>query len=541
MNKYWFYKLLFGALRKKYRKLYKQKKILQSSLAKNNFILVKENGDLLRNPSIKGLTVEFCGENSTVEIHEPCIFKNCTLRLSSNDYVKIGSTPFVIMDLETYGRMCDDNQLIIGDNFSCGSCCVCLHDEPKSKVVIGNDCMFSTGIVMRTSDGHAIISESGEYLNQPEDIVIGDHVWLGMGVKVLKGAVIPNNSVVAMSSVFLRNSNPAAILSYTPPHSSIFAGVPAKMVKSGNFRWVRDNCYDHAMGYTIYDQFKTFTKRKELKNKIILARIACLGQFTLQNICIDNAKLVNHQKNRVDYALELHKDIAVKINFDEVKKYIPTENQVRYDGISSLFEQEEQDIFDYANKNVCMLIMDSFSELTDKQFLSIRNKSRFLAHWKDINHTKEFAELYRHDGLIPVDKLYEAYDKFFALFNRIYGQIPIVFLNFPTDLDQREEYKKRGEVIAEVIDTLAANKYPNIIPIKADVVEPDPEDEAVYHFSENTYRFLAKKLGKLELAQIKYMDKNKRKLIRKLKLLGVKLIPFPQLRRSFRKQIKESS
>lgn len=278
-----------------------------------------------------------------------------------------------------------------------------------------------------------------------------------------------------------------------------------------------------------------------MNERIILTRIACLGQFTLQNMRINNAKLINHQKNRVDYALGLHKDIAVKINFDEVKKYIPTENRVRYDYIASLLKQEEADILGYAQNNVCMLIMDSFSELTDKLFVSTKSESRFLAHWKDINHTKEFAELYRHDGLIPVDKLYEAYDKFFALFNRIYGQIPIVFLNFPTNLDQREEYKKRGEVIAEVIDTLAANKYHNLIPIKADIVEPNPEDSAVYHFSENTYKLLAKKLGKLNLAEIKYMNKNRVALVRKLKLFLVKFIPFSQLRRSLRKQIKESS
>lgn len=247
MNKYWFYKLLSWPLRSKYKAMYKREKVISVALEKNNFILVKENGERVRNPHIEGLTVEFYGENSTVEIHEPCSFQNSLLRLSNNNYVKINETHYQITNFQTPCVMRENSQLIVGKELSCVGCLLYMHDEPGVSVSIGNDCMFSFDVIIWPSDGHAIVTEGGHCINKGENIVIGNHVWLGMGAKILKGAVIPDNSIVAMSSVFLKNSNPTAIISYTPPHSTIFAGVPAKAVKRGNFYWVRENCYDYTI------------------------------------------------------------------------------------------------------------------------------------------------------------------------------------------------------------------------------------------------------------------------------------------------------
>ena len=282
------------------------------------------------------------------------------------------------------------------------------------------------------------------------------------------------------------------------------------------------------------------------KKNIVLARMACLGQFTLKYIHIKNAVILNHQKNRVDYAVAINNDKDKIINLSEVKKFIPAENKERYNYIFSLLEQQTKNIFGFQateQKKVRMLVMDSFAELTDKLFVSKKTGNFMLCHWKDLKHTDEFETLYEHKGLLPIEKLKDYYTEFFSTFIKTYGKIPIIFLNFPTDLDTRIEYKKRGKVIAEIIDELAATKFHNIIPLKANIVEPNPTDNAVYHFSEKTYELLAKKIAILKLPYIAFIDykklAQKKKILKKLKLFFVKFIPFTELRRSLRNRIRQ--
>ncbi|WP_419877600.1 acyltransferase [Brevibacillus centrosporus] len=61
------------------------------------------------------------------------------------------------------------------------------------------------------------------------DIYIGDHVWLGAHVNVLKGVTIGENSVIGIRSL---------VISDIPSHC-VAAGLPAK-VKRSNTYWTRD-------------------------------------------------------------------------------------------------------------------------------------------------------------------------------------------------------------------------------------------------------------------------------------------------------------
>jgi hypothetical protein len=51
--------------------------------------------------------------------------------------------------------------------------------EDNSMIVIGEDCMISNHVIIRTSDSHPIYSlESKERINPAKDIHIGNHVWI---------------------------------------------------------------------------------------------------------------------------------------------------------------------------------------------------------------------------------------------------------------------------------------------------------------------------------------------------------------------------
>ena len=89
--------------------------------------------------------------------------------------------------------------------------------------------MFSTNVVLRTSDQHQIFNEKGERINPGKDILIGEHVWIGYGATILKGSSLENNSIVGTESV---------VTGLHLPQNSVAAGNPARIIKHG-VNWKR--------------------------------------------------------------------------------------------------------------------------------------------------------------------------------------------------------------------------------------------------------------------------------------------------------------
>lgn len=122
----------------------------------------------------------------------------------------------------------DNNTITIAPNTSFEG--VNLVASEGGKISIGQDCMFSYGIEIRTSDSHAIFDrETKQRINFASDVCIGNHVWLGMGVKVLSGVNIEDGCVVGTSAVVARSLG---------DKHSIYAGVPAKKIRE-NIIWSR--------------------------------------------------------------------------------------------------------------------------------------------------------------------------------------------------------------------------------------------------------------------------------------------------------------
>ncbi len=114
-----------------------------------------------------------------------------------------------------------------------------------TRVFIGDHCMFSDYIKIRSGDGHAIFDmKSGRRINDysPEDpksiVNIGRHVWLGWGASVLGGSEIGDCCIIGAFGVFKGSM----------PGHCIAAGNPAKIIKrdinwsSSNFAYSLDQC-----------------------------------------------------------------------------------------------------------------------------------------------------------------------------------------------------------------------------------------------------------------------------------------------------------
>ncbi len=102
--------------------------------------------------------------------------------------------------------------------------------EDNVRIVVGEDCMFSNNIIVRTSDSHPIYDAiTNQRINNPADVIIGKHVWIAPNSKVFKGVTIEDGSIIGSNSLVTRNI----------PSSCLAVGSPAKVVKQ-DIKWTRD-------------------------------------------------------------------------------------------------------------------------------------------------------------------------------------------------------------------------------------------------------------------------------------------------------------
>lgn len=94
----------------------------------------------------------------------------------------------------------------------------------NNKVSIGDKCMFSDNIEVWASDTHPIFNEGGEWINREKPVTIGNGVWIGSRVTILKGVEIGDGSIIGMGSLVTKNVS-AQSVAVGSPSREIFKGV----------------------------------------------------------------------------------------------------------------------------------------------------------------------------------------------------------------------------------------------------------------------------------------------------------------------------
>ncbi len=198
----------------------------------NKIIIVRRDGtEKVLSPfaRIRGLHLKIDGSNNVLRLHEPFHFRGLRICLERGSRVDIGPSPYHISGWFwiQYG-----GSLQIGKNFSNGARLEIIgFDEDNLSVHIGDDCLFSHDILIRPSDGHTLFGlASDKVLNGGKDIVIGNHVWAGMRCVFLKGAKIPDHSVVGANSLVNK--------AFTQTHS-VYAGSPSRRINKISVDWDR--------------------------------------------------------------------------------------------------------------------------------------------------------------------------------------------------------------------------------------------------------------------------------------------------------------
>ena len=148
----------------------------------------------------------------------------------------------------------NNNQIVFGDNVNIGPKCSfwiegnnCkiyvgsmstftqfVHvnaQEDFSEISIGEDCMFSNHIIIRTSDSHPIYDlDTNERVNFAKSINIGKHVWIAPHSTIMKGSDIGNGAIIGSNTLVTKKI----------PDNCLAVGLPAKVVKQ-NIKWTRED------------------------------------------------------------------------------------------------------------------------------------------------------------------------------------------------------------------------------------------------------------------------------------------------------------
>lgn len=97
---------------------------------------------------------------------------------------------------------------------------------------IGEDAMFGRNCIIYDSDFHMLLDKDGIASNKPENVKIGDHVWLTTNVVVSKGVSIGAGCVVSANTVVTRSFDQGGMIS----------GRSIGTVIDKDIKWDRSRC-----------------------------------------------------------------------------------------------------------------------------------------------------------------------------------------------------------------------------------------------------------------------------------------------------------
>ena len=89
-----------------------------------------------------------------------------------------------------------DLKLGAGFNMTAESTIVC-----AKEITFGNDCLLSWDVLVMDTDEHPLYDKDNERINPDKPIIVGNHVWIGCKCVLLKGAEVPNDTVLAAGTL----------------------------------------------------------------------------------------------------------------------------------------------------------------------------------------------------------------------------------------------------------------------------------------------------------------------------------------------------
>lgn len=194
-----------------------------------------------QSPAQRVAKIRFHGKNNTIIVDEGVYFYPKTQLIFFMDdatvHIKKDSRIYTILKI---GNGC---YVEIGERCRYGGCFGIMATRSR-KVIIGDDCLFAPQTELKGCDLHVIYDVATETeINHSKDIILENHVWLGVGATVLKGVTVGQGSIIGLGGIVTHNV----------PNNCIVAGIPAKVVKR-HIAWEISN----PMKISNYTDLKTY-------------------------------------------------------------------------------------------------------------------------------------------------------------------------------------------------------------------------------------------------------------------------------------------
>jgi acetyltransferase-like isoleucine patch superfamily enzyme len=184
-----------------------------------------DNNEIITNDNLKAINskISFYGKNNSVIIGKNTQLERFHLEFyGDNGHCRIGDDSSFIGSIQL-GSGCSSR---IGDDFDCAGR-IFISVAEKTSVTIGNNCRFNGNIQIRSHDSHPIFDiNTYKRINKSKSIHIGNRVWFGSSVSVLKGVWIGDNCVVGLNSTVTKDIH----------NNCLAAGIPAE-IKRENIDW----------------------------------------------------------------------------------------------------------------------------------------------------------------------------------------------------------------------------------------------------------------------------------------------------------------
>lgn len=160
------------------------------------------------------------GKNSKIDYNVSIINLKSNISIGNNVYLRGIAKGYQAGMVFPTSLLADvpNSKITIGDNCRINGAYI----HAQKNISIGKNCVIASNVNIMDTNGHVVYSNNRTRgRDEPREVVIGDNVWIGLNVVILKGTKIEKNSIVSAGSV-VKGDFPA---------NAIISGNPAKTVK----------------------------------------------------------------------------------------------------------------------------------------------------------------------------------------------------------------------------------------------------------------------------------------------------------------------
>ena len=192
----------------------------------SSFLGVTQNDVDLSDSKVKKTKIKFVGSDNHIQLKGADLYNvNVFIRGKKHVLIVEEGVKLYNVYIKIIGN---NNRVYIGKRTSFSSGNVICGGSGTS-IVVGSDCLFAENVDIWNTDTHSVLRH-GNLDNPPSSIKIGNRIWVGKDVAILKGVSIGDNAVVGMRSLVTKDIQPG----------TLNVGSPSKEIKDG-ITWIIDN------------------------------------------------------------------------------------------------------------------------------------------------------------------------------------------------------------------------------------------------------------------------------------------------------------